>query len=153
MSQFLLIQATDPTAMAADLQFTDVKVALPGIAAAVADIFLDRTIPVWEVRPRHGAMDDVADRARESIMAGRSVQDTELGALLSGVMDRGWSLRLFWGVDCRDLPEATTREALWEQLTLQLRSDGSWNWELYLAWNGGAQQHAPLVQPARGRSG
>jgi hypothetical protein len=45
---------------------------------------------------------------------------------------------LFWSSEYGALPAPATETALFALLAEQLRSDGSWNWELCALWPGGA---------------
>ena len=102
--------------------------------AAVAT-FTDKLTPVWRVTDLSGGADQFADETREALLAGAALSDTSLGQFLKEQIARNASLCMFWASDFLDLPAPDSVETLFELLTEQLSSDGSWNWELYACWD------------------
>ena len=136
MTQFLLVQASEPSSAQDGYRFHRVERQDTLFIDAAATNFTDKLTPVWSVTDQSGVADQLADETRDALLAGAPrLADTSLGHFLREQIARDVSLCMFWASDFLDLPTPDSVEKLFELLTEQLSSDGSWNWELYACWD------------------
>jgi hypothetical protein len=135
MTQFLLIESSAPYEAFADLVFLSVE-RDPFLAQSASSVFSTPTRSVWSVAPPSSEVGALAYDARDSLLAGKTVQQTRLGQLLGHAISRKHRFCMFYADDRSALPAPTTEAGLFAELERQLRAPADSNLEIYVQWSG-----------------
>ena len=135
MTQFLLVESPAPYETFADLVFLNAE-ADPFLAQSASIIFSAPVRSVWSVAPPNDEAGALAYDARDSLLAGRAVQETRLGQVLAHAVGQNHRLAMFYADDRLSLPEPTTAAGLFAELERQLRVPLDSSLEIYVQWSG-----------------